>query len=166
MPFAKWRKFKFGNGTARVGFVGQITPDMTMGCSLTAAETVLNTIVMPANSLYKNGFGWRLTVAGHFATNGNNKKVKAYVGSTVLLDSGTLTDSNVNWLLQIKGMRLGVKSHIVWARFQYGATSLPIATSAPNFDETASQTFTVKGTAGTGAADILSYGMTCEVFTL
>jgi hypothetical protein len=43
---------------------------------------------------------------------------------------------------------------------------MPIGTSAPNFDETVSQTFTVKGTAATGAADILSYGMTCEVFTL
>ncbi len=166
MPFVKWRKFKVGFGTGRAGFSGQLTPSLVQGSSLLAAETILNTILLPANSLYKNGCGVVIRSNGHFASTGNNKELKLYAGTTVLFDSGVLTDNNKNWSLEVRLTRLGVGSNRVVATFIHDTTVLTIPVGAPNIDETADQTLALKGTAGTADADILSYGMSVEVLTI
>ena len=167
MPFALGRrKFQFGLAKGRLATSGQLVPDLTAGSSLLAAETILNSVSLPAKSLYKNGCGLYISAFGSFAANGNTKRIKVYLGTQTLFDTGALTSNGTNWVISLQLVRLAVGSQITVVYYIDGTTPVAVALNATTVDETADSTIYVKGTAATANADILSKALIVEGLTI
>jgi hypothetical protein len=92
--------FPLGNTTQRVHSLGRLvttTSPTGIGNSTGTADTVLILYTLPLDSLKADGQSLILQASGHFASNGNNKRVKVNVLGTVLLDSNILTLNNQDW---------------------------------------------------------------------
>jgi hypothetical protein len=75
--------------------------DATVGANSGASETDLFTMTLPAYTLNANGQTLDILAAGLLAGNANNKRLRVYLGSTTLYDSGafaaaSLTDFRIS----------------------------------------------------------------------
>lgn len=155
-----------GFGKGRAGYVGLALVDAVGGSSLTASETTLSTLTLPANSLYKNGQSIRVKAFGTFAANANNKEVKLYFGTTSILDTGTLTSNNKSWYVEALIMRSAVGGQSVIASGRAGDAIIAEIYTALTKDAATDLAIAVKGTAATGASDIVCKGMIVEALTV
>jgi hypothetical protein len=70
-----------------------------------STETILMSYTVAADSLGTNGDYLDINAWGSFAANTNNKRLRAYFGSTVIYDSTALAINNGNFLLEAKIVR-------------------------------------------------------------
>lgn len=81
--------------------------DLVAVDNVAPAESDLVSYTLPANTLGENNDFVKLVAFGSFATNGNNKRVRAYLGATALFDSGAFAFSNESWRLECIIYRTG-----------------------------------------------------------
>lgn len=151
----------------------------------TAADNVIGTYTLPANTLNVPGTGGndgpmlRIRAFGHFAANGNNKTVKiifnattATLGSTVtggttLVSSGVVAINALGFVLEAWVMKVGVPN----ANTQVGGQVLNIVGATivsppvpvyPAAVENADILIAITGNAATTATDIVLDGWTVE----
>ena len=118
-----------------------------------AGEDDLITYSLPAATLGVDGMGVRVTAAGSFAANANNKLVKMYFGSTSLTTWATAPYNNVKWRYVAEIIRTGAGAQIASSQFvstggSGGHTTFPdhvrVGTTTPA--ETLSGAVTIKCT--------------------
>jgi hypothetical protein len=137
------------------------------GTGANTTETALATFSLPLQALNANGKGFRFRAWGTTAANGNNKTMKAYLGSTVLASTGTIALNDGKWVLDCEVIRTGAAAQVIRGRASHKDGSLEadnytVATGTE--DETTALTVTMKGTNGTAAAnDIVLKGAVLEV---
>jgi hypothetical protein len=152
----------------------------------TAADNVIGTYTLPANTLNVPGVGGdngpmlRIRAFGHFAANGNNKTVKiifnpataalgATVGSggTTLLSSGVVAINALGFVLEAWVMKVGLPNANTQVGGQVtnivGATIVsPPVSVYPAAVENADILIAITGNAATTATDIVLDGWTVE----
>jgi len=168
MPFVKWRRFMTGQGKGRAGFVGMLTPDLTIGASHLAAPQDLDSVLMRANTLYKDGSCLRIFATGSFAANGNNKQLDILVGTGAvnIASTGAVAGNNVNWILEAFLWRRATLVQETFSRFMHGLTPLAIRAVTTAFDEKVDNIIHLVGTAATADHDILSCSLIVEAMTV
>lgn len=121
-----------------------------------AAETDLMTFPLSQGTLTKTGQSIQITACGKTNANANNKTLKLYLGSTVILTSGALALNNVDWIVRAEIVFGGGTSQITWAEFSRNGASPVVTTSTPT--ENMANNLTVKFTGqGTASGDISLY---------
>ena len=94
-------------------------------------EDTLHTYTVPAASLAADGDRIKYEAYLSFAANGNNKRVRAYFGSTVILDTGTVTYNNLTAWCELTVIRTGAATQTCFARlFGASVTTIVANTSA------------------------------------
>lgn len=170
--FTRYRKFQVGVGRNRAGFLGMIdTPLVGAFGNVGSAETDLASVVLQANSLYKNGMAFKLFAHGYFAANGNNKRLRAYFGSALIVDSGVLTSNDVSWYFEAYVIRRATAIQHLFTIGREGNNSMAFHTGTPERGtavaeaETADITVRVSGE-GVATDDIVCSSFLPQVLTL
>ena len=117
---------QFGKGSANAGENGNISVQTSTSVEPggTAADYVLATYSLPANSLDASGRTLAITAAGSFGAGTGNKRVKiiwnpttATVGSTIVLgsggtiaDTGTVATASLGWQLMATVVKTGANN--------------------------------------------------------
>ncbi len=159
--------FQIGQSTGFAGLVGIIdvqTSSAGIGNTADTNDDTLFTYTLPINALNTNGKSLRGIANGHFATNGNNKRVKFFFAGTAIADSGVVTSNNVDWTCTFELARID-STHVSAVGVFTANGVASVVTVTPNLvvaDLTAN-TSIVKITGAsptTGAAnDVLGYQM-------
>lgn len=68
-------------------------------------ETTLATCTLAAQTLYQDGMGVALVAGGITANNANLKRIRAYIGTAQIFDSGAVVAQNDHWFLECDGVR-------------------------------------------------------------
>jgi len=93
------------------GFLAsQINEDMVAVGNIGVGEDDLITYSMPASVLSEDGDTLDITAFGTVAANANNKTIKLYFGSTVLIDTGAVAANSGSWYINSKIARISVTS--------------------------------------------------------
>jgi hypothetical protein len=101
--------FPLGGTTQRVrstGRVSIVTSPAGIGNSTGTADTTFIAYTLPATSLNADSQSLTIRASGHFASNGNNKRVKVQVLNTTVLDSGVLILNNQDWSCTVTLIRI------------------------------------------------------------
>lgn len=104
-----------GTETAKVG--GVIHVDTTAVGNVGSGEDDLITYTLPANTLDTNGQIIKITAAGTTASNGNNKTIKLYLGSTELTSASANTPNDQDWCFEAIIIRKGSSSQVSLVKF-------------------------------------------------
>ena len=86
---------------------GKINLDTTSVSNTLAAETDLITYTLPANVLNNNDYFLEITSSGIVGANANNKTIKLYLGSTLLLTTGAVAANSGSWEIKATIIRTG-----------------------------------------------------------
>lgn len=130
-----------------------VNVDTTPVGNVGAGEDTLITYTVPANTLDTNGQYLHFVASGIFAASLNTKRVKAYFGSAVLIDTGALAITAAgNWLVDAYIIRTGATTQRCVARFISDETALNAEATYVDATETLSGTIILKCT-GTATAD-------------
>lgn len=105
-------------------FVERIHTNTTAVGNVGAGEDDLMTASIEANRLYENGQVLELIAWGTTAANANNKRVRLYVGGTMVLDSGALASNNKSWVLRATVIRTGATTGAVIAEGQFNGAEI------------------------------------------
>lgn len=97
---------KLGSSLNLMEVGGVANTDMTALGNVGAAETDLITYTLLANSLDAGNAFLEVEAFGTFASNGNNKQVKLYFGSSVLIDTGSVAANAGSWILHARVIRI------------------------------------------------------------
>ena len=103
-----------GNSGQRVRTTGRLlslTFPTPLGNSIGTTESTFISFILPANSLSQDGQSITIYTSGHFASNGNDKRVRINLLNTPLLDSGIVTLNNVDWVSTLQLVRINT-THI------------------------------------------------------
>jgi hypothetical protein len=84
---------------------GTLHIDTTPVGNIGTGEDTLITYTMDANTLNVNGNYLEILAWGITAANANNKRIKLKVGSTILLDTGSVAANNASWFLNVRFIR-------------------------------------------------------------
>jgi hypothetical protein len=84
----------------------QLTSNLTQVGNIGTGEDNLITYSLPANTLKKEGYNLQILCWGTFAANANNKRIRAYLGSTAFFDSTALAINGGSWSLAITIVRV------------------------------------------------------------
>src|SRR6266704_4797054 len=98
-----------GNSGQRVRNTGRLlslTFPTPLGNSAGTTESTLISFILPSNSLSQDGQSITLYTSGHFASNGNDKRVHFNLVNTPLLDSGIVTLNNTDWVSTLQLVRI------------------------------------------------------------
>jgi len=156
------RTIQVGVGKGRAGKGGIQKVNVTSGASLLAAETILQSAIVEAGSLYKNGQGVRVFAAGKVAANGNDKLVKMYAGASEIFSTGTVAGNDVQWFIEAYIFRTAVDVQLAFARGVLEGGTYSVIRTALTLDDGADITITIKGTAATADSDITGEILTVE----
>ena len=131
--------------------------------SSTTGETTLASYAAPAHTMDDSSAGNKGHYWGSFAANGDNKEIKFYVGTTVILDTGTLTTNGGSWDLVTETMSednsaFQSTTAVMTITNAAGTSTSQVANGETNIANTAGITFKVTGTAATSNGDILLRG--------
>jgi hypothetical protein len=140
------------NGTAWVNFSGSLTSAGTVG-SAGVAETPLFEIPLHANFLGRDGQSLDFTYIGTTAANGNNKRIRIYLGSTLINDTGVVVWNNLPTICIGTVLRLAYNSQIAQSLFNNSPNDIQTRVT-PTEDLTTALTLKVTGT-GTVNNDIV-----------
>ncbi len=80
-------------------------------------ETNLIQFTLAASTLATNGNTVTQICFGRFAANGNNKRVRAYLGATVIYDTGSIPINGGSWQLTLEIIRTGATAQKIIASF-------------------------------------------------
>jgi hypothetical protein len=135
-----------------------------IGNGADATDDTLFTYSLPLNAMSANGRVLRSLASGHFAANGNDKRVKFFFAGTAVADSAVVTHNNKDWDCEIEVVR--IDSTHVSARGIFTTSGIaPVVTVTPNLvvaDLTANASVVkVTGASPTSSAanDVLGYMM-------
>lgn len=156
-----------GTSTGKMTDVGRANTQTSaagIGNGADATDDTLFTYSLPLNAMDANGRVLQAVASGHFATNGNNKRVKFFFAGTAVADSAVVTHNNVDWTCEIIIARIDA-THVS-ARGIFTASGIaPVVTVTPNLvvsDLTANASIVkVTGASPTSsiANDVLGYLM-------
>lgn len=128
-----------------------------------AGEDNLMTYSMPANTLFLNDHTVRITAWGTTAANGNNKTIKLYFGSTVLVSSGALAINDKDWYVTGLVVRTAAATQEAVGIY-HNETPTTVGPTRTTPAETLSGAVTIKCTGeATATNDIVQRGMLIEV---
>ncbi len=156
-----------GTGTGTILTSGRIdtqTSAAGIGNGADATDDTLFTYSLPLNSLTANGKTVRGVAYGHFATNGNNKRVKFFFAGAAVADSAVVTSNNLDWDCQIEIIRIDATHVSARGIFTVSGTA-SVITVTPNLvvsDLTANASIVkITGASPTSSAanDVLGYAM-------
>jgi hypothetical protein len=155
--------FGFGATTARASGVLSVNTTQAATAANTT-ETDLWTYTLPANALDQDGKAIRVTTWGTTAATANTKRMRLYVGSTLVADNGATAANNLSWRHTVLIIRTGAAAQVNLGEYQIqntvSATAGHVASTA---DTTAAITIKLSGTNGTAAAnDIVFRGALVE----
>lgn len=142
-------KFIAGTSTSYAKVGGSITTNVTQVANSGSTETDLKTTTINGGTMATAGDAVAFVAFGNVANNANNKRLRAYFGSTLLLDTGVFTTAAVNWC--IKGTITRINATGQWA----GAEVIVGTTNTINMvfvAETLANNLTLRIT-GTGVSD-------------
>mgnify|MGYP001618210370 CR=1 FL=1 len=143
----RWRKFQVGAGKGRAGFLGLQKQALTTIGNVGAGEDDLQSVLVEADSLYKNGQAIRVRAWGRSANNGNDKTLRLYAGATKIFDSGVLVLTNKPWFLEAIVLRTATDVQLAFAHGLAASAVLDPTRTALALDDGASITFKVTGEA-------------------
>lgn len=113
------------------------TSGYATGANTTETDTISYT--MPANTLNAVGDSIEFIVHVRTAANGNNKRFRAYLGSTAIFDTTAVAWNNQSALIAVRVWRINSASEFVAAAYTRGTAGTE---SAPQFYTNASSTTT------------------------
>lgn len=150
-------------GTANLG--GPIATNHSQVGTVGSTITDLRSNNVAGGTLSLNGDYLRCSAGGSFAANANAKRVWAYLGASLLFDSGALAFNAGDWALDIEIMRTGATTQIVKAVWSSGNSLLPATVQFSTGAVTLASNATFKVT-GQGVADndVLQKIHLCEFF--
>lgn len=97
---------KQGSSLQLMEIGGVATTDMVAIGNVGAVETDLITYTFLANSLDSGNAFIEIEAFGTFASNANNKQVKLYFGSSVLIDTGSVAANAGSWIIHARVIRI------------------------------------------------------------
>lgn len=144
---------------------GRIHGNTTNVGNVGAGEDNLMTYALPAGVMATDLQVIRTTQWGIYAANATAKRVRAYFGATVLVDSTSLATNGGNWRVVSEVTRTGAATQKATAFYIHtnaaGASVVAAGISAPG--ETLSGAVTIKVTGESGANDdIVQHGVIVE----
>jgi len=139
-------------GTASSTFArvsGTLTTSTTAVWNVGTGEDNLITYTVPWNLLTVNTDRIKFTAAGTFAANVNNKRLRAYFGTSVLLDTTALALNGGDWALDGEIIRTGAATQKAWCRFSSSNALLTSSVdyTTPAMTLSSNQTFKLTGEA-------------------
>lgn len=99
-----------GESGATIPIGGTANVDTTPIGSIGALESVLISYIVAANSLNEDGNYFEVTAYGNLAANANNKRIRLYFGTTLLLDTGSVAANAGSWYIDSKIVRIDANS--------------------------------------------------------
>jgi hypothetical protein len=146
---------KAGTSVTYANAGGTLASSTTTAGNTGSSETDLFATTVKANTLASNGDAIRYTVAGTFAANANNKRIRVRLGSAVIFDSNSQAVNSGEWSLNGLIIRTGATSQKCTASLSTSNTSFPSHSDYATSSETLSQDLTLKVTAqATSNSDI------------
>jgi hypothetical protein len=144
----------------------QLTYDLTPVGNVGAGEDNLITYTIPANTFLLEGYGMEIDAWGIFAANANNKQIKLYLGSTLLMDSGAIAANNTSWRITGNINRVNSATESCICVITSGDTVLlPTRTVFTQATEDLETNLIIKCTGeATTNNDIVQKGLTIRVF--
>lgn len=132
--------------------------------NVTTGEDNLLTVSIPADALLGGGTGYRLRCWGTFAANANAKRVRVYLGATLIFDTGALAFNGTKWKYEALILRTGTDAQDCSVEWKSTDALKPYDLNFPTAieDENAAITFKTTGE-GVATNDIVQEGMTVEV---
>lgn len=129
------------------------------------AEDNLIAYTLAADALGTNGDYIDIDSWGTFAANANNKRLRVYFGSTVILDTGAVAANSGSWWIKAKIMRTGAATQksIAFIGSSNSLISQVTAVATPTADTTAPIVVKTTGQGG-AAADITQEGFSVQWF--
>ena len=162
--FSGAKTFQAGLGAGQHRTQGLIAANtVSTGNGADQTEDILQSFVLPANSLSANGKGVRVRAWGTTAANADNKQVKLYFGASVLA-SGVAAANNVAWNLEIVVLRTAAGAQSVIGGGNFNAASVSPAYTSGTDDETTALTIKCTGQDSTASSAnaIVCKGMIVE----
>lgn len=136
-----------------------------IGNGADTTDDTLFSYSLPASSLDVVGRQITVFAFGKFATNGHDKTVKIFLGSTLIFTSAVQTGSNVGWQATLTFYKSGASTQLGTGIGQSGTTTwaVPVPLTGSETD-TGALTIKVTGASPTtGAAnDVLANGMVVQ----
>jgi hypothetical protein len=155
-----------GASTADAPVGGSLSIDTTAVGNVGAGEDDLITYTLLGDSLNTDDDYLEIKAWGSFAANANNKRVRLYLGSTALFDSGAQAANNASWSINALIVRTGAAAEKSVVNFST-SSALFTATTTTNAavaeDTTANLTIKCTGEA-TNDDDVVQDGMIIKWF--
>lgn len=101
---------KQGSSGAFMTIGGLIVSDMSTNGSLGIIGTDLTQYLLEANTLDAWNAFLEIDAFGTFAGNANNKRVRLYFGSTLLIDTGNVPANSGSWYINSKVIRVNINA--------------------------------------------------------
>jgi hypothetical protein len=139
------RVIQAGRGRGRAGKGGLILWTGTPVGNIGAGVDILTSLIVPANTLHKNGQILRVYAWGLMGADGNNKEVILDFGGTTIVDSGIVTTNNKAWYLEAFILRLAAASQVCYGKMTVDTTAITGKRTSTTKDETADLTVKVTG---------------------
>lgn len=136
----------------------------SVGTGADTNETDGATYTIPGGTLASNGQAVRFRVVGGTGSNGNNKTVKLYFGSSNFYTAGPSAANNANWYFDANIIRAGAASQQVWITGYWNGAQ--IAPWLALTMETLSGDLVIKNTMTNGtasASDVSTWAATVEI---
>lgn len=113
-----------GANAGLVSVGGRLHTDLATAQNVSTGETLLNRYAMPANSLNENGQSVEIASAGIFAATGGNKRLRVYLGASVIFDTGLLPITTLSsWAFTTRIYRVNATSQKIITIFQASNTT-------------------------------------------
>lgn len=156
-----WRRL---GGGRSLNFGGILNTSTTAVGNVGTGEDDLITYSLERNTLQNDGELLKIDAFGTFASNGNNKTVKLYFGSTVIFDSGANAINGGSW--NIKATIIRASSTTQEAIVEATDTSNTLNTTTYTaVTENLSNALTIKCTGeGTANDDIVQKALVTNLF--
>lgn len=156
-----------GDSSSNASVGGSLTVNTTTVGNIGAGEDDLMTYTLPANVLSANGYQLEIIAWGTFAGTINTKRLRAYFGSTLLLDTAGLAFNGADWSFYSNVVRTGASSQKAHAILDTSSTLLAATSDTTAPAESLSSTVVIKITGeATADNDVTQQGLIIRYFPL
>ena len=151
---------QIGSSSSYATIGGTANVNTTAVGNVGTGEDDLITYALPANALAANGDYVEIEAFGTLASNANNKEVKLYFGSTVLLTTGSIALNGGDWAIRARVIRTGAATQKAIAWISAGNSLIAAFADYTTPAETLSGSVTIKCTGeATSNDDIVQEGL-------
>lgn len=152
--FLNWLQGNFESAQAESNSRVIVNQISTAGAATPAStvETTLFSGTIPAGSFVSDGCSFKLTAFGTTNSNANTKRLRAYLGGVLVLDTSTFSGTGKSWDLEISLSSVAPSTQDMYGRAIINGQN-PIANfTSLTQDMTIDQTLTITGLNGTANA--------------